>query len=427
MTDARAIRDEVDAAVHAWRAEATDVVLIVAALAGLPAVVLGVFANWFVLPALVPWVALPIYGLVLAALCIPRRYYRWRAVTLLFSLYALAVAQLAFNGLVGGGRTALLVLPLLTLILMGSKAGWIAASVTGLLLIVFTVLIGADWLAVRDEVRANSLHPGYWLLQVVLLLAALIPLMILFTRFMALQMRTMLGERQARRDLESEVSARFRLEGEIMRISEEERRRLGSELHDGLCQHLTAALLHCTAVENQLAAVRMQQAGSAGRLRSMIEESIGMAYDVSKGLCPLDLTPEALVSALQRLARQTRETAGLACHVRHEGEVANLDQQKALHLFRIAQEAVTNAVKHAHCSAIQIEILSSAESYTLRIRDDGVGLYADANAEIGGMGLRLMAHRAGVIGGTLVFERPSTGGTVVSCSVPTGPPRSPLP
>lgn len=417
--ESHAIHDEVDAAVQAWRADATNVVLIVMALAGLPLLLLSVWADWWALPAPVIWIALPVYGMVLGAICVPRRYHRQRAVTLLLSLYVLAAAQLGFNGLAGGGRTALLVLPLLALILLGSKHGWIAASLTGLLLMTFTILVWTGEFAFRDT-RANNLQPGYWLLQALLLLGALIPLMVLFTRFLASQMGTMLAERQARRDLESEVAARFRLEGEILRISEEERRRLGSDLHDGLCQHLTAALLHCAAVENQLAAAHQQQAGSAGRLRSMIEESIGMAYDVSKGLCPLDLSPEALVSALERLARQTRETTGLDCRLRVEGEAAILDPEKALHLFRIAQEAVTNAVRHARCSGIRIELLGTGGLLTLRVCDDGAGLRDEARAEVGGMGLRLMAHRASVIGGTFTVDRPAAGGTTVACSVPTG-------
>lgn len=208
-----------------------------------------------------------------------------------------------------------------------------------------------------------------------------------------------------------------------MRVSEEERRRLGSDLHDGLCQHLTAALLHCTAVENQLAAANMPEAGPAGRLRSMIEESIGMAYDVSKGLCPLDLNPEALVSALERLARQTRETTGLACESRSEGAVAIRDPQMALHLFRIAQEAITNAVKHSRGRLIQVELLSTADFLTLRIQDDGVGQPTETDTEVGGMGVRLMAHRAEAIGGTLTIDHPIGGGTVVSCRVPAQIPK----
>ena len=400
-----------------WQANATHVVLIVLDIIGLPAVVFGILGKPFALPWLL-WVGVSVYGALAAALLIPRQHYRKRATVLLSSLYVLAVVQLAVNGLAGDGRIVLLVLPLVALILLGVREGWIAASITTALLAAFTLLAWNGMLARWQDIRENSVHPGYRLLQVLLLLAALMPLMVLFTRFLALQMRTMIEERQARRELEDESATRRRIEGEIIRVSEDERRRLGSELHDGLCQHLTAALLHCTAFENEMADRNMPEVGPASRLRAMVEESIGMAYDVSKGLCPVDLNPDALVSALERLARQTGETSGFACRFRRERPVAIRDSQKSLHLFRIAQEAVSNAVKHAHGHAIQMELLSTADSLTLRIQDDGVGKRTDADTGVGGMGVPLMKHRAESIGGTLTMDYPIRGGTVVTCRVP---------
>lgn len=419
MPDLRSIRHEVDAAAHAWRANSTHVVLVVLAIVGLPPIVCGLLGTPFVIPWAQRWIGVSVYGAYVAALSIPRHRYRWRAAILLSSLYVLAVAQLAVNGLAGDGRIALLVLPLLALILLGAREGWFAAAITAVLLAAFTLLAWNGMLARWQDIRENSIHPGYRLLQVLLLLGALIPLMVLFTRFLALQMRTMIAERQARRELEDASATRLRLEDEIMRVSDDERRRLGSELHDGLCQHLTAALLRCTTFENDMAARNMPEAGSAGRLRAMIEESIGMAYDVSKGLCPLDLNPDALVSALERLARQTRETTHLACEFRSEGAVAIRDPQKALHLFRIAQEAVRNAAKHAQGRMIQVELVSTSDALTLRIRDDGIGRRSDADAEVGGMGVPLMRHRAEIIGGTLTMDHPTGGGTVVTCRVPS--------
>jgi signal transduction histidine kinase len=417
MTIVRSIRHEVDEAVHAWQANVTHAVLIVLAILGLPPVVFGILAKPFELPWLL-WVGVSVYGVLIAALLIPRRHYRWRATILLSSLYVLAVVQLAVNGLAGGGRIALFALPLTALVLLGAREGWFAASISTVLLAAFTLLAWNGMLAPWQNVRENSVNPEYRLLQVLLLLAALFPLMVLFTRFLALQMQTMLAERQARRELEDESAARRHLEGEVMRVGEEERRRLGSELHDGLCQHLTAALLHCTASENAMAARDIPEAGPASRLREMIEESLGMAYDVSKGLCPVGLNPDALVSALERLARQTRETSGLECAFRTEGALAIQDPQKSLHLFRIAQEAVTNAVKHAHGRLIQMELLSTADSLTLRIQDNGSGKRPDSDTNVGGMGVPLMKHRAESIGGTLTMEHPAGGGTIVICRVP---------
>lgn len=418
MADIPSIRDEVDAEARAWRADVTHTVLIVLVLVALPIFVCALLGTFFVLPWPQRWIGASAYGALVAALLIPRRYYRWRARIFLSTLYVLAIVQLATHGLAGDGRIALLALPLLALILLGTKAGWVATSITGVMLGAFTLLARKGMLAGWQDPRENDIPPGYRLLQALLLLGALIPLMVLFTRFLARQTQTAAAERRGRRKLQKESVRRRRLEDEITRIGEEERRRLGSELHDGLCQHLTAALLHCTAVENQLAEKNMPEAGSAARLRSLIEASIGMAYDVSKGLCPVDLDPEALNSALDRLARQTHGSAGPRCEFRNEGEVAIRDPQKALHLFRIAQEAVTNAVKHAQCQKIQIELLSAADSLTLRVQDDGVGWRGSTDGDVGGMGVPLMAHRADVIGGTLTIDNPAGGGTIVTCRVP---------
>ena len=404
--------------VRAWRESATHLVLIVMAVIALP-VVVGVLAGTFRdFPWSARWVAVSVYGAVLVALSLPRRHYHARAVLLLAAFYAMAVEQLTLTGLVGSGRITVLALPLLALILLGTRAGWIAASVTTIMLAAFTRLAASGRLTGSQAIQENSLDQGYWVLQGLLLLFALIPLMLLFARLLALHTRTLVAERQARNELEHESATRRHLEGELMRVGEDERRRLGEELHDGLCQHLTAALLHCTAVENQLASQAMPEAGPTGRLRSMIEESIGTAYDVAKGLCPVDLDPDALSSALQRLARQTHATTGLACEFRSEGPIAIRDPRQALHLYRIAQEAVTNAVKHARCRRLRLELLGLADSTTLRVQDDGIGSHNAAHPTFGGMGVRLMGHRAEVLGGTLTIEHPSAGGTLVTCRVP---------
>jgi signal transduction histidine kinase len=418
MTDVTPIREEVDAVVRAWREAATHVVLVVIALVGLPLTVGVLTGSFWEFPWPVSSVAASVYGATLVALCLPRRLYRWRAAILLSALYALAVEQLALTGLVGAGRITVLVFPLLALILLGARAGWIAASMTAILLAALTLLAANGRLTSWQVIQENSLDLGYWVLQGLLLLLALIPLMILFARFLALQTRTLLAERQARRELEYESATRRHLEGELLRVSEDERRRLGAELHDGLCQHLTAALLHCTAVENQLASQNMPEAGPTSRLRSMIEESIGTAYDVAKGLCPVDLDPDALSSALQRLARQTHKTTGVICEFRGEGPVAIRDPRQTIHLYRIAQEAVTNAVKHARCRRLRLELLGLADATTLRVQDDGIGSHSAAHPTFGGMGVRLMGHRAEVLGGTLTIEHPPAGGTLVTCRVP---------
>ena len=414
MSDISSIRDEVDAEMQAWRSSATQVVLVILVVVGLPLELYAIFGKTAAFPRSMAFT----FAGLLAALLIPRRSHHLRTAVLFSSLYALAIAQLASNGLVGDGRIALLALPLLATVLLGGTAGWIAAGISATALAIFTVLAGSWGPGRWEDVRWKSVDPGFWLLQSFVLIGTLVPIMVLLARFLATQIRTTTAERQARRSLEEESTLRRRLEFEILRVSEEEQRRIGSELHDGLCQHLTAALLHCKALENRLADEHLPQSVPASRLRAIIEESIGMAYDASKGLCPLDLNPGSLAIALERLAQQTHELTGLACATHTEGPVAILDPQQALHLFRIAQEAVTNAVKHANCREIQIELASAADALTLRVEDDGIGLRPGPDRGVGGLGLQLMRYRADATGGDLTIDHPVSGGTVVTCRVP---------
>lgn len=421
MADHPTITDEVDGAVRDWRTAAVNVITAVIAIGGLPLAVTVVMEQYLALTRPAIWITVLVYLAALVA-AVARRWSSLRRMTILITaVYALAAMQLLLNGLVGDGRIVLLLLPLLALILLGTRAGWIAAGVTTFLLSLFTFLAARGALTNWRLIRDNSVDPRFWLLQSLLLLSALIPLMILLTDLLALQMKTMRAEREARRRLEEESAMRQRLEYEIMRVGEEERCRLGSELHDGLCQHLTAALLHCTAVENQLKSQQSPTAGPVNRIRAMIEESIGMAYDVAKGLCPVDMNSESLASALQALARRTRETAGIRCDCRSEG-ASPRQPRDLVHLYRIAQEAVANAVKHGHCRQVDIELVESPEAIVLRVRDDGIGAASpDTPKQTGGLGTRIMTYRAGVVGGTLTVEHPPEGGTRVTCRVPVIP------
>jgi signal transduction histidine kinase len=304
------------------------------------------------------------------------------------------------------------------MVLLGLRAGWIAFAVSVLMMAISAALAEFGSVAFGQAIQAGDATIRYWAFQGINLLVPLLTIMILLTQFLRLQTRTMAAERQALRKLEDEIATRRQCEAEIARIGEDERRRLGAELHDGLCQQLTAALLHCTTVEHRLSAQNLPEAALVGRLRAMIEEAIGTSYDVSKGLCLVDLSPEGLVSALERLARQTQAVSGISCRLQSEGRVTLKDPQTALNLFRIAQEAVANAVKHANGRAIQIAVQAAADVLTLRVQDDGAGLQASAGRSVGGMGLRLMAHRAAAMGGQLTFEHADGGGTVVSCRVP---------
>lgn len=416
MNETQAFAAEVNASMQAWRSKATNIVLVVLAVALVPLTLLVLMG----IDIRLPWLSREFAVLACAVLGVaairPRWDLRWRLLMLFTVLYALTAVQLAMTGLAGNGRIFLLMLPLLALVLAGVRQGWLALAVSMCLYSAFNVLAANGVLSRWEQVHENSVAPGYWFLEGLLLWTALIPLMILFTRFQAARTRTMVEERQARRQLEEETAARRLVEEDMLRVCEDEKQRIGSDLHDGLCQHLTAVLLNCTAVENETAARGAPEALPLARIRTLIEESIGMAYDAAKGLCPTAMTSESLASALNRLCRHAQESSGIACELCVPDPAANLSMPQGLHLYRIAQEAVANALKHSRCSRIAVELLHLKDALVLRIQDNGQAV-SGGGSYGGGLGRRIMDYRARSLGGTLTVEHPAEGGTLVVCRV----------
>ncbi len=325
------------------------------------------------------------------------------------------VIQLAVTQLAGDGRLSLLVLPLLAVILDGPRTGWWMAGLISLLFVAVALLVESPMLTELVEVEGVAAQPEFWFLQGLRFGGSILVLMILLTQFHALQRRTMIAERIALRKVEEETADRKRLETKVARISEAERRNLGSELHAGLCQNLTAALLNCTALENRQTASGATEAAEVTRIREEIEQSIDMAYDVARGLCPVDLEPEDLIPALEDLCRTAREHRGIACELQANARVSVCDPNCALQLYRIASEALTNAAKHAACTRVVIRLISRPGELELSVTDDGKGIASDAGE---GLGRRIMAYRAGLMGGSLEISGAPGKGTTVLCRVP---------
>jgi signal transduction histidine kinase len=226
--------------------------------------------------------------------------------------------------------------------------------------------------------------------------------------------------------LERESRERQRLEAALLNAGEEERRLMGAEVHDGLCQQLTAALLNCAAAERRGDQERGKAAEDIQLTRTLLEQCIDEAYALAHRLSPLQMSGMELSSALSRLAEQTRRSAEITCEYREQGDVGAIGPQAGAHLYRIAQEAVRNAIRHAQASEVILELRGEQDAIHLRILDDGVGIGEPAGSEAGGMGMRTMAYRASLIGGRLLVCRRDTGGTVVECVLPNAQSRPAL-
>jgi PAS domain S-box-containing protein len=214
-----------------------------------------------------------------------------------------------------------------------------------------------------------------------------------------------------------DISERKQLEKEILEITDREQRRLGQDLHDGLCQHLAGIELMSEVLEQKLAARSKDDAARASEIAKHVRDAIGQTRLLARGLSPVTLESEGLMSALQELATSTEKMFGIVCRFAWARPVPLQDHTVATHLFRIAQEAVSNAFKHGQATEITIRLIKRDGNVILRVSDNGTGL-PKLIPKKKGMGLRIMQSRAGMIGGTLTFEHLPGGGAGVTCSVP---------
>jgi len=216
--------------------------------------------------------------------------------------------------------------------------------------------------------------------------------------------------------LAEDVTEQRRLENEILDISEREQARIGQDLHDGLCQHLVRTALACNLLERDLAAKDCLEASSAHKVLVLIQEAISQARAVSRGLYPVKLEAEGLASALKEMAIDLSHHEGVRFMVECDSSVVVTNHVLAVHLYRIAQEAVNNALKHAFPHQIIVQLESDDDRILLRISDDGVGIN-DSLQQSQGMGRHIMAYRAHLIGGRLGIKNRQPNGTFVTCTV----------
>ncbi len=216
--------------------------------------------------------------------------------------------------------------------------------------------------------------------------------------------------------LAKEIRERMRLQKELLETSEHERRRIGHELHDSLCQQLTGAALAGQLTSQKLADQSSPQAAEVGRLVEMIEHSIELTRALSRSLSPVEWQTGRLVENFREQAAnacaQFKVDCKFECH-----ELAALPEVNvASQFYHIAAEAIANAVRHGHARNIRVCLECTLDEQVLSVTDDGAGLPEHFEQE-NGMGLRLMAYRADLIGAKFHIERAAGAGTRVTCAL----------
>lgn len=287
--------------------------------------------------------------------------------------------------------------------------GWAAGSVTS----VFSVFVwivgdyhaGSPWIrgpgfvAVWNTgIALVTFHIMVWTLQVLIALHR--------------DMERRIRERT--RSLQEAVEQQDRLRRELVEVGTRERSAVGRELHDGLCQHLAATAFATQIHVDRLAQINPAEAENARALVRMTQQAITQSRQVASGLLHSGINPLTLTSELSEFATAVSRQGSVACRFEQDGSPRAPDAEVAEQLFRIAQEAVRNALKHARPGMIRVALAGDERQVRLSVVDDGIGIPPPDRREFG-MGLEIMAHRAGSIGASFAVDALPTGGTRVMC------------
>jgi len=213
----------------------------------------------------------------------------------------------------------------------------------------------------------------------------------------------------------ADMAKRKRLELQVIEIAERERQRIGRDLHDGICQDITAACLAASALEDELVHASRPEAAAAARISEWLRDVLQQSKLVARGLVPVGIENGGLAGALEELALHAGTLPNIKCSFSKAGPVSVADGAVAAHLYRIAQEALSNAIRHAFAKEILITLLGSSQAITLTVQDDGIGFKPSASGKHG-MGVHTMRYRARAILGEFHIQKGQRG-TIVTCSI----------
>lgn len=286
---------------------------------------------------------------------------------------------------------------LLTVWWAGSRAGYWLASLCGIL-----------WWAANYDSHPYETVPGY-------LWAALSR--VIFFCLVCYAVNAVHNRQQADMARIQALEDRRQLEEDLVSVSEHQQRRIGQDLHDGLCQHLAAISLAARALAQDLQEQDSTAAQDAELIQQAIGEAVTEARGLASGIFPVYVDQHGLAVALAEMGKSTARLTGAGITVEESGDVRISRPEVAMHLYRIAQEAVANAVRHGGARNIGISLKGGPGSIVLTISDDGRGFPLDL-PQSRGMGLRTMRYRAGMIGARLEFSPPGHQGAAICCELP---------
>jgi signal transduction histidine kinase len=223
--------------------------------------------------------------------------------------------------------------------------------------------------------------------------------------------------KEANQKLCDVLEERKRLENELLEIAENERRRIGLDLHDDLGQKLTGVLLISRALEQRLTRESHKEVEEVRKICELIEQSVHHTHNLAHHFSSIDATGGDLAEKMNGLAATAEKMFGIPCECTMKGEIPGLPENTSAQFYKIAQEAISNAVKHGKASCVWISIMGSAHKLVFTIKNDGIPFSPPANPKAR-MGLRTMNYRANTIGATFEIKPNQKNGTIVTCVLP---------
>ncbi|MBW8780443.1 MAG: PAS domain-containing protein [Verrucomicrobia bacterium] len=212
-----------------------------------------------------------------------------------------------------------------------------------------------------------------------------------------------------------DVTERRCLEQQLLTVSDAEQRRIGADLHDGLGQHLTGLACLSAALRDRLKAGNPAEAEQAGLIARLANEATEQSRALARGLSPVQLEEHGLSSALEDLTFQSQRLHRVECTFSLEGKAPECDHMTSIHLYRITQEAIHNAVRHGEATRIQVTMVSTPAACRLQVIDNGKGFDPRRTNGFGSRGLKLMAYRAAMIGAVLTVHSAPGEGARIEC------------
>lgn len=213
--------------------------------------------------------------------------------------------------------------------------------------------------------------------------------------------------------LQAEIVERKGIEAEMLEMTQEEQRRFGSQLHDGLCQELTAISVFAKALTQKMEKDKTLELTELKRISDMLLNAISQARDTARGLYPGELEGNSLMHSLEELTLNTR---GASCVFICPKPIFIEDKNTATHLYRMVQEGISNAIKHGKAKNIKIAFTQNKENTKLVIKDDGVGMLEE-NYSSKGIGLKIMKYRSHIMNAAFTIKANFPHGVILECSL----------